>query len=230
MADIQEAPPEETPAAGVQNLIDRIRDEGVEAGQQEAEKILQKARADAARIVAEAKTEAEKSLTEARKSIKTERHNAEEALRLAARDTIKELGTGVHAAFKRHVKRLVSNEFDDPELLRELILAVGARTTKEAIGDQAVEILLSESETHMGAPDADTPPPGEDRIHDFILGISSDMLREGVDLKLSADVEGGASVRLVDGHVQVDLTEDTISEFLLHHLLPRYRRILYHGD
>ena len=39
--------PEEPSTAGVQNLIDRIRDEGVEAGQQEAEKILQKARADA---------------------------------------------------------------------------------------------------------------------------------------------------------------------------------------
>ena len=45
---------DEPPAAGVQNLIDRIRDEGVEAGQLEADKILQKARAEAAHIVAEA--------------------------------------------------------------------------------------------------------------------------------------------------------------------------------
>ena len=49
---------EETPtSSGVQDLISRIRDEGVQAGRQEAERILAEAQQQAARRVDDARSE-----------------------------------------------------------------------------------------------------------------------------------------------------------------------------
>jgi V/A-type H+-transporting ATPase subunit E len=63
-------------------------------------------------------------------------------------------------------------------------------------------------------------------MHNAVLSISSDMLREGVEIIPSSDVPGGARVRVVGSDVEIDLTEEAISKLLLKHLLPRYRAIL----
>ena len=39
-------------------------------------------------------------------------------------------------------------------------------------------------------------------------------------------VAGGARVRLVGEDLEIDLTDDAVSQLLLKHLLPRYRAIL----
>jgi len=59
-----------------------------------------------------------------------------------------------------------------------------------------------------------------------VLGISDNMLRDGVEIIPSSDVTGGMRVRVVDQNLEFDLTNEAISKLLLKHLLPRYRSIL----
>jgi V/A-type H+-transporting ATPase subunit E len=59
-----------------------------------------------------------------------------------------------------------------------------------------------------------------------ILSLSSDMLREGVELIPSSSVEGGAKVRLVGEQLEIDLSDKAISKMLADHLLPRFQAIL----
>ena len=54
-------------ASGVQELISRLRDEGVEAGRQKSDQILREAQEQASRIVAQANAEAEETLSKARR-------------------------------------------------------------------------------------------------------------------------------------------------------------------
>ena len=49
-------------ATGVQDLINRLRDDGVRAGQEKADQVLRDARKQAAEIVSQAKSEAEEML------------------------------------------------------------------------------------------------------------------------------------------------------------------------
>lgn len=220
---------EETPkttASGVQTLIDRIRDEGVKAGEEKAERILRDARLEAASILARARAEAEANLERSRTQIATERQAAEESLKLAARDTIQELSAFVLAAFERQVKRFVTTQLEDRDFLREVILTLAVRTAKDTIHDEAVEILLSDHLIEKDSGDADA----EARIRKFILGLSSEALREGIEFKLDPHIESGVSVRVVDGDLRIDINDESITEFLVRHLLPRYRRILAGDD
>jgi V/A-type H+-transporting ATPase subunit E len=213
-------------ASGVQNLIDRIRGEGVKAGEEKAHRIVRDAEQKAANIVADAKSKAEESLADARARIAAEQSSAEESLKLAARDTIQELGENVRDAFTRQLKRFVSTQLEDREFLREVILALAGQTADETLKDKAVEILLSENLAGADAGADSSDEDAEARIRQFILSVSSESMREGIEFKLDPHAEQGVSVRVVDEELRIDLNEVTISDFLVRHLLPRYRRIL----
>ena len=214
-------------ASGVQELISRLRDEGVKAGRDQSDQMIQEAQEKAARIVAQAKAEAEELLSKARSEIERDKAAAIESLRVAVRDTELKLEAEVKADFAAYVKRLVSVELSDKEFLREVILGIaGMAAGDQACEDKPVEILLPKDLFEADEKRTRLTEKGQDRMRRLVLGISGDMLREGVDLKPSEDIRGGMRVRLVGEDLEIDLSDQAISDLLLQNLLPRYRDIV----
>ncbi|MGD2152518.1 MAG: V-type ATP synthase subunit E family protein [Gemmatimonadales bacterium] len=211
--------PDVTPS-GVQALIDRIRDEGVQSALEEAARILTEARAQAARIVSDAKAEAAAMKKDAKAAIATEREAAIEALMMAARDTELELRTAVLAAFEEHVRGLVTDVTAETSMLRDMILVLAGRAAEDFIKDRDAKILVPR---HLAD---EAPPELEEFLRRSALAVSADVLRDGIELIPSSKVRGGARVRLVDEELEIDLTDEALSEMMLTLLLPRYRRIL----
>lgn len=207
-------------SSGVQALIDRIRDEGVQSALEEAARILTEAKAQAARIVSDAKSEAATMKKEAKTAIETEREAAIEALRMAARDTELELRTAVLAAFEEHVRRLVTDVTVDRSVLRDMILVLAGRAAEDLIKDRDATVLVPERLAD------EAPPELEEFLRRTALALSGDVLRNGIELIPSSKVRGGALVRLVDDDLEIDLTDEALSEMMLKLLLPRYRKIL----
>ncbi|UCC82170.1 MAG: hypothetical protein JSW46_14420 [Gemmatimonadota bacterium] len=207
-------------SSGVKELIERIRDEGVQEALEEAVRILSEARAQAARIVSEAKAEAAAKKKDAETAIETERTAAIEALRIAARDTGLELRTAVLAAFEEHVRRLVTDVTTDTAVLRDMILVLAGRAAEDLIKDQDAKLLVPERLAD------EAPPELEEFLQRSTVALSADVLRKGVELIPSNEVRGGARVRLVDDDLEIDLTDEALSEMMLKLLLPRYRKIL----
>ncbi|OQY03307.1 MAG: hypothetical protein B6I22_11905 [Desulfobacteraceae bacterium 4572_123] len=214
-------------ASGVQQLINRLRDEGVKAGQEESDQILREAQEQASRIVAQAKAEAEKILNKARREIETERAAANDSLRVAIRDTELKMEAELKAGFAAHVKRLVSVELSDREFLRQIVLAIaGMAAGDKACEGQPVEVLLPQDLFETDERETRLTEKGQDRMRHLVLGISGDMLREGVDLKPSEEISGGIRIRLVGEDLEIDLSDQAISDLLLQNLLPRYQAIV----
>ena len=65
-----------------------------------------------------------------------------------------------------------------------------------------------------------------ERAKQTILTLSSEMLREGVELIPSSDIEGGANVRLVKDKLEIDLSDKAISKLLYQRMIPRFQSIL----
>lgn len=213
----------ETPqASGVQALISRIRDDGVHAGQSKADEIIAQARQEATRLVTEAQAKADEARDKAAAEIASNHLAALEALKMAARDTRLQLEAEVTSAFEQHVKRLVTPVTHDGTFIRTLILALAGQAASQYPPDQELEILVSD----LIAGREDENPELEERIKQGVLGISSEMLRDGIEIIPDSDIAGGARVRVVGENLEIDLTTDAISALLLKHLLPRYRSIL----
>lgn len=207
--------------SSVQALIDRIRDQGVQSANQEAVRILAEAEAKASQLLADAQKQVEQLRAKATADIEAEQAAAQEALKLSARDTVMRLKNLVSTAFETFVRRLVTTATQDRELMKNLVLVLAGHSAEEFIKDKQIQILLSDA-ILTGKSD----PKLLDLSKQTILSLSSDMLREGVELIPSSNVEGGAKVRLVGEQLEIDLTDKAITKLLAGQLLPRFHALL----
>ena len=208
-----------TATAGVQELIDRVRDQGVKAARDESEVLLREARQKAKAILDEARAEAEQLDAKTRAEIDAYRTASMDALKLAARDTVLELKSGVMSRFEEFVKRLVVSATRDKELVKSIVLVLAGKAATELIKDKDIEVRISNA-LLTGKQDL------EEEAKLAILGLSSDMLREGIQLVPDSEIEGGARVRLKQDKLEIDLSDRAISRMIAQRLLPRFKAIL----
>jgi V/A-type H+-transporting ATPase subunit E len=210
---------------GVQELIDKIRDEGVRTARDQAKQILAEARAEAAATKAKATAEAKAMVESARAQVATEKAAGAEAIRNAARDSLLQLRDQVRKAFEVHVRRLVSREAQDTGFIRSLVLVLAGEAAEKHLKDQDAVIFVSRAAASAteGQPES---PEVQAKIQNAVLGATGQMLREGIQLLPDDHLKGGAKARLVDRDLEIDMSDEALARLLVGNLLPRYRTIV----
>lgn len=211
---------------GVDALIDKLRNDGVAAGQADAEKLRAEAKAEAAKILADAKREADDYQKKARSESDSYRAAGEEALNTAMRDAVLTMKAGLTDRFRQDVERLVTKEMADPDLLKQMILEVVGRAAAEANLDGQVQVILpakvaTQEEIKQNADDIQSG-----KLTKYVLGLTADMLRKQVELHAADDAQDGIRVRAEDQGVVLDLTDKAVAALLMEHLQPRFRAVL----
>ncbi|MEM8732485.1 MAG: hypothetical protein AAGF79_21460 [Pseudomonadota bacterium] len=215
----------QTTTQGVDALIARLKDDGVSAGRAEAERLVSEARAEAAQILAKARTEADGALDQARKSSDAYRAAGEQALTTAMRDAVLRMKSGLEGQLKEQMQRLVSGHLSDEALLKQMILEVAGQV-RPATQAGGAEVILPPA---VLGPDEIREQAGDisaGQLTRYVLGLTGDMLREGVTLYAGEEDQTGIKVRVQDGEVEIDLTSEAIAALLLEHMQPRFRAVL----
>ncbi len=170
--------------------------------------------------MADAKAKAAAIKNEAQAAAEREQTASIEALRMAARDTGLELRSAVMSAFEEHVRRLVTDVTTDGSVLRDMILVLAGRTAEDFIQDKDAVILVPKRLADEVSTELDA------FLRRSAVSFSADVLRKGIELIPSNEVHGGARIRLVGEDLEIDLSDEALSEMMLKLLLPRYRKIL----
>ncbi|CUK11564.1 V-type ATP synthase subunit E [Shimia thalassica] len=211
---------------GVDELIDKLRNDGIAAGRQEAERLQAEAEAEAARIVAEAKKEATGYLRKAHTDADNYVKAGEEALNTAMRDAVLSMKSELTRRFAADVQRLVTQEMADPELMRQLILEVVGTTARQADLEGKIDVILPEK----AATQEDIKKNADDIQHGkltkYVLGLTAEMLREDVTLHVADDLKEGIRMRSDGEGVVLDLSDAAVGSVLLEHLQPRFQAVL----
>lgn len=223
-ADNQSQPPSQ----GIDALIARLREQGVAAGREQAEKIVTDARAMAKEIVDKAKEEAKKHIEASHKQADAFQSAGVAAIQMAMRDTILDMKSHLMQQFSSDVKRLVSRNLQDEALLRQMILEVAgrARESVDAAGASELEIVLPEEVVGLNELRNNPDELRRGKLTHFVLGLSDEILRKGVTFSASDEHESGIRIHMVDKDISLDLTDEAIAALLLEHLQPRFRAIL----
>ncbi len=218
----------DAPSSGVDALIARLKDEGVSAGRSEAEKLVRDARGEAKKSLDKARAEAKQHLEASRKEADAYRAAGEEALKTAMRDTVLDMKSTLMQRFSSDVKRLVSQQLQDPEVLKQMIVAVAGRVRKDADveDDDALEVILPEAVAGLEELRNNPEKVRKGKLTDYVFGLTGEMLREGVSFSASDEVTNGIHIRMKDKNITLDLTEEAVAALLLQHLQPRFRAIL----
>lgn len=217
---------ENAAGAGVQALIERLKSEGVAAGQSE-DAILAKAREKAETIVEEARQKADSLLADARAEAAREKAATEDGLKVAARDLVLSLRNELGDRIQQEAGRLVATTLADQEFLKNLILAMAANAKDNAsVSDtEPMEIVLPEKvvtfEELKQSPEAVEPGT----LTHFVIALAGEVLRQGVTFSTAPGFDG-IKVKLTDRDVSIDLTEESIATLLKRHLQPRLRAVM----
>ena len=216
------------PSQGIDALIDRLREQGVSAGREEAEKIIAEAKARAKQMVDQAKEEARKHIEASHKEADAFQSAGVAAIQMAMRDAILEMKAHLMQRFSSDVKRLVSRSLQDEALLRQMILEVAgrARDSVDAAGASRLDVVVPAQVVGLDELRNNPDELRQGRLTHFVLGLSDEILREGVTFSASDEIESGVRIHMVDKDISLDLTDEAIAALLLEHLQPRFRAIL----
>lgn len=215
-------PEGKTVSVGVQELIEKLRNQGVDSGRQEAGKIVSDAEAKAAELVAEAQKRAAAIVSKAREEADFITKAGKEALQLAERNAILELKDYLLEKFSDQIRAVVSHSMEGEKLLEAMILEVAGQNNLR--GEKNIEVVLPRKV--IGVDELRDNPKllKAGGLMEFAMKRASDMLGSGVVFK--AGDTSGVVFKLKDKDIQIELTDEAVSEVLLKHLQPRFRALL----
>jgi V/A-type H+/Na+-transporting ATPase subunit E len=206
-----------TESSGVQKLIDRLHDQGVTRGREEADALVSAARRQAMEIEDQAKRRAEAILAEARKEAERTQRSGEEAVRLAGRDTVLELTEALRENVFRKLRSLVQNQLQDESVLRAMVLEITRQAVSRERNEQVHLVFLDDTASDKFS--AET-------LDEFARGLIADALREGLTYSVADSETPGIRVQFVNDDVEVELNSEILTELLTRRLSPRFRDIL----
>lgn len=215
-------------SAGIEALIERLRQEGVDEGRAEAERVVAEAESRARTILTEAETEAKSRRDSAEAEVDRLKRAGNEALEIAMRDAVLELKQGLTERFAEQVSGTVSELLRDDEMLKRMVLAIAARARADADLDDVKDIDVILPRAVVGLDDLRRKPEElrEGSLTHFAATAAADMLRKGVRFSRAEDEAGGIRLTLTEEGVVVDLTDKAVAQVILRHLQPRFRALL----
>ena len=211
-------------SSGVEELIQRLREQGVATAKSQADDLLKQARQRAEERLEEARREAETIIQQAHEQAAQTRQAGEEAVRLAVRDAVLQLKSELVERFADRVRRLVTKELADQDFLKQLILEVAGRAAPAS--EQPARILLPHDVVGLEQLRRNPEEVREGTLSHFVVTATKEVLHEGIEIGTRDDEAAGIRIQLEGDDLEIDLTDRAVADLLLRHLVPRFRALM----
>ncbi|PKM13064.1 MAG: hypothetical protein CVV13_02970 [Gammaproteobacteria bacterium HGW-Gammaproteobacteria-3] len=215
-------------SSGVEKLIEKLRDEAIDAGRAKAEDIVANAQKRAQWLIQEAEREAGQLIDKARAEAEAIQSAGRDALHLAGREALLRLRDTLLGSFSQEVMRVVGRQMAKEEVIEQLILALAGRV-REKIGldnNRAIVIQLPEDVVGIDELRKNPEELRQGALSHLTAAIASDLLRKGVTFDVSDRIRGGLTLKLVDDNMTLDFSDEAVATLFLEHLQPRFRAML----
>jgi V/A-type H+-transporting ATPase subunit E len=193
----------------LQELIDKIKKDGIESASEEASRITAQAESDARRIVEAAQKEAADLVARGKADAERSEKAGVAALEQASRNLV--------LAFKGEIEAL---------LARIVAAGVGA-----SYGEDALKAIIPELVKQWAATGADSLDLilGEEqlgKLRSYFNAALAAELSKGVELKSDRNLGAGFRIASKDGSAYYDFSAESVAELLSAYLNPRLSGIL----
>ncbi|MFW5693890.1 MAG: V-type ATP synthase subunit E family protein [Alkalispirochaeta sp.] len=193
----------------LQNIIDKIHEEGVKEAEQRARKIVESAEKQARETIDHAQEQAEQIVTEAQEEARKHQAAGEAALKQASRDLLLSVRTELTNLFDAVQKEAVGTALT-PERMAEVIAnMVQAWSTS---GSDQFEVLVNEAD--------------QSGLEASLRGALADKLQSGIDVRPVRGITAGFRIGSKDGSAYYDFTDESLAELLSAFLNPRLAELM----
>lgn len=202
---------------GVQQLIDRLKSEGVQEGKEQADSLLVAAKQEAAAIVDAARTEADTILRDAGREAERTEVNGKRALTLAARDLNLQLKEQLEREFRGWLGGLVQQQLDAPGFLPQVIREMAGQCS-DIVNEATDEIKLLVAPTALNDNDS--------KLKAFVDNQAAAMFQRGITVQLDPSVQHGFRMQLAGKNIEIDITDEAVASALMRFLAPKFRKLI----
>lgn len=195
----------------LQELTEKIYQEGLEKGNEEAKTIVENAKQEAASIVEAAKKDAEQIIADANKKAEESKKNTESEIKLSSKQAI--------TALKQQITDIVSNTITE-EATSKKFDADFTKTTVE-------NMLKNWSKEQTSNLTVLLPEKDEKELNAFFNKSAKTLLDKGLEIKFDASLKSGFQIAPKDGSYKVSFTEEDFNNFFKQYLRPKLVEILF---
>ncbi len=198
----------------LQELIEQIKKDGVDAAETQAAAILESAKAEAEKIVAEAKLQADKLIADAKSENEKTVKSGEDAIRQAGRNLLISFRESVTRELKAIVSDNVNAVYSSDDFAKLIVSAVEAWAGKPESDD--ITVILNGSDLA--------------KLEEALLAELKAKMLGGVTLKANDNFDGGFRVAVNNGAVYYDYSAEAVTDMLSNYLSPRVTALLKEAE
>ena len=195
----------------LQELTNKLYEEGLAKGRSDAERLVADAQAKADAIVREAEEKAAAVVEEARRKAEELRRNTMTEVTLAGRQAVGALISEMIIA--KTLSGPVHEAAVDPAFVREMLLAVAAGWRADSAGKVTLSALL--------------PAEWQERFGKEFEAAAKSLLAQGVEVGYSDSVRSGFRIGEKNGGYYISFSEADFEALLSEFLKERVAKMLY---
>lgn len=186
------------------NLIEKIKKDGVQEAQAKADEIVQKAEAEAEKILKSAKGERDEIIRQAQENSKQFFLASEKALKQSSRDVLLVLRERVTEFFDRIIKQEVEKQLSF-EVLKTIIIKAVENFKKE--GELDIEILVNEAD--------------KKKLEKTLFRELVKEAKEKITIQGSKKISNGFRIGKKGEESYIDFTDEALAEAFKRYLNPK---------
>lgn len=196
----------------LQELTDRLYNEGLSKGKEEGEILLSKARKEADEIIANARKQAEDIVTEAENRAAQLKEKAESDIKMASEQAL--------MATKKDIENLLVNALcteetekvlSEEKFLKEIILAVAQKFSTQQSED--ISLVL--------------PASLESMLEPWVSTELKKALKKEISFDFSKKIKGGFSIGPQNGSWYISMSDESFKALISEYLRPVTKKLLF---
>lgn len=200
----------------LESFIDRLRTDGVEAGQQAAEGVRREAEREAEKRLRDAEAQAQQIVQAAEAKAQQTLARTQTDLQLAARDTVAKLRETLSQAVTRALEKAVAVKLDDADFLADLIRQIVLEyVEKDAVGETTLTFNVAE--------------PMRQKLTHWAIETFHTKAKDKKHEKLSVELHGaltGAGFEYKMSEGTVEITVESVVQVLSEIVAPELRKLI----
>ena len=198
----------------LQQLTQKLYDEGLEKGRAEAERLVSEAKSEAAKIIADAKAEAEAIVKAAEAKAEDTAKNSMTEIALAGKQAV--------ARIKEEISSLIAAESTfsavkaanlDPEFVKAMLLSVARNWNGASSSKVELQALLPEAERA--------------KFDAAFAAAAKELLEAGIEVGYSKEVRTGFKVGDKGGSYYISFSDDDFEALLKEYLRGKISELLF---
>ncbi|MBQ2243500.1 MAG: hypothetical protein II318_04720 [Bacteroidales bacterium] len=198
----------------LQELTDKLYNEGLSKGKQEAQEMVAKAKAEAEKILAAAQENASKIIADAEKQALDIKTKADNDLRIAASQTISAVKQQIeNIIITKAIKEPVKASLSDVDFVKSVILTIAKAFNASHSEPVDLELIL--------------PAALQEGLKSFVEKEAHKEMGAGVNITFSKQLAGGFKIGPKDEGYMIGFSDEDFEKVLADYIRPATKKLLF---